>query len=264
LHRPRINSTNNPRLGCKKNKHINQEVSMYLRTKHQIGMLLVALLCSVPAMATPITYTFTTGALCSTCTSSPTLLQQLSAGAYVSGSFTYDSDGSFMGEGPIDPSGHIGAKYQAVYNMDGSLYVGGSGASYTFSATQGETAVANNGLGILDLFLLENRPDIAPINGFTLGPLPLYRVRLFWVAQAIGNAPDFLSSNDLPNSPPNFSGRLALDFGTADANGLTSDMVFFDGLTVTAVPLPGTAVLLMSGMFTLFGARFRRRGNLAA
>lgn len=253
---------------------------MYLQTKRKIGLLLAALLCSVNAMAAPIIYTFTTGMLGLVPVSfAPNLLPLLSPDAYVSGSFTYDPDGTLIGTAAApSATGAEGKFYQAIDNIEGTLYTGG--ISYTFSATPGVTGVYNEGLSftvppdfpipnpypdLYDLLLLRGGQPSAPINGFTLGNLPLSSVRLFWIEALIPNTPDFLPNDALPDSLPSFSGRLALDFGASDASNIGSERVFFEGLRVTPVPLPGALMLLMSGMFTLFaGARVRRRGNLAA
>ena len=95
----------------------------------------------------------------------------------------------------------------------------------------------------------------------------LYNARMFWIE---GNAspdliPDFLTDQNLPNPLPTFHGRLSLDFvETGNASGPQSD-VFFDSLSVNAVPEPETYALLLTELGLLgFMARRRKLKEAAA
>jgi len=113
-------------------------------------------------------------------------------------------------------------------------------------------------------------PPANNISGFTINvagsDYSLYNARFFWIegqliAPGTTPIPDFLSSNDLLATPPAFPGRLALDFVPAGNPGGTQYVVFFDGLSVTAVPEPETYAMLMAG-FGLLGFIARRRKKL--
>ncbi len=103
---------------------------MCLQIKNKIGVVLAALLCSAPTMATPITYTFTTGAFGADYrndfASTPNARALVSPDAYVSGSFIYDPDGPYLHEAlATDSTGASfqGAAYQGIYNIEGTLHM---------------------------------------------------------------------------------------------------------------------------------------------
>jgi len=243
---------------------------MFLKNKNTVGLSLVALLFCVPAIATPITYTFTTGLFGGEQPgyASPALYGIISADAYVSGSFTYDSERSVQGLAPPqNSSGPTGLNYQAFDNIQGTLYLGGS--SYAFGSPTGVVGVHNDGYdhyneySDLDVMLVTVGPPFAPMSsGFTLGNLSLHSMEMRWTEQLIGGAADFLTSNALPGTLPTFAGRLGIGFQAPNSQWWQGEYATFEGFTVTvaSVPEPATEMLFLSGLIFLFSSRrFRKR-----
>jgi hypothetical protein len=250
----------------------NKSVSEHVRNLGITAGVALLLAQGLPssAMATPVTYAFTTGI---TSYSAPSAAFTALSGLSVSGSFTYDTDGALIG------SSTTGALYQGITSLSGT--VGG----YSFSDSSGLIAVQNDGYtpptptagAPFDLLQLSADPGLGlsgsyNLQGFTVSGLTLANVRLFWIENIPGTS-DFLDSNNLPPALPTYSGRLSLDFapspyspvdGQPSLTGPALSIVFFDGLNVspvTAVPLPASLPLFASG---LLGVMFAKRRKLAA
>jgi hypothetical protein len=229
------------------------------------GALLLAGLGT--ASATPVTYDFTTGNLVATPQPIPSVL----AGATVQGSFVYDNDGPLLGTTPS------GQSYNALSNLSGT--VGGN----AFGSVDGSVEVANNGYffpptGLkYDLLQLAAKPlystNPSGFTGFSIAGYDLVNVRLFWIdgPGSLGTTPDFLTSNDLPVTLLESTGRLALDFIPSGLGrpAVPADFsfVFFPGLTVkarpAAVPEPGPLVLLVLALGALATTLRRRPSALS-
>lgn len=228
------------------------------------------------AIANPINYNFSTG-------SNPFGNQQLSSllgtEANVSGSFTYDQSGTYYGLSEVwgfEPGYSI---YAAVPGQGTQTYSGltGNVGGRGFSDERGSFSVSDNQPQGFGRDILTMSADPTPywgnnsvpydrprqLNGFSLGEYSLINVRLFW----IDSTGTFLDGVTQPNQLPSFSGRLALDFiRTNDPQNLAnvpfySNTVFFDGLTVSAVPEPSTLAMLLAGVgiMTVVGNRRRFR-----
>jgi hypothetical protein len=222
------------------------------------------------ASAAPVKYTFTTSAV------SPggfgtgaTFLSGALSGLSVSGTFMYDPLAA--------PTGTLadGSTIYAGANSPNSALSGSIGG-FSFSDSRGFTIVGND--HPISVFpaadsvqLLADSPTagvgVHNIAGFSLGGFTLYNVRMLWIEgnSSPGLIPDFLTDQNLPNPLPTFHGRLALDFvQTGNASGPQSD-VFFDGLSVNAVPEPETCALLLTNLGLLgFMARRRKLREAAA
>jgi hypothetical protein len=98
------------------------------------------------------------------------------------------------------------------------------------------------------------------ITGFTAAGWVLQNVRMFWIeGQSVPELiPDLFTNQDLPMALPTIHGRLAFDFVQPNDPTETRRFVFFDELTVTAVPEPQTYVMLLAGL-GLLGFEMKRR-----
>jgi PEP-CTERM motif len=227
------------------------------------------------ALAIPVTYSFTTASASQPLPpfASPPSLALI--GLSVSGSFTYDADGAFLGGNATTSA------YAGFSSLTGTI------GGYSFSDSSGLVTVQNDTYAPQlppalpqptpnDLFLLSaeipNGGDDYDLTGFDVAGYTLVNVRLFWIEEIIGAAPDFLDSSALPSALPTFSGRLALDFVPAPYTPVegqplptppTLTYVFFDGLMATPVnvPEPESLPLLALG---LVGVTFARRRNRTA
>lgn len=208
-------------------------------------------LAAVAAAAAPGPYTFATTAAPY---GSPGIAEAFAEDAVVVGEFLYDP--SLPASGTL---GNGATRYDAsVTSWAGAVQ------GHTFSDPRGYTAVGNNlpAQGGNDFLMLSAEPGLGTgthnISGFSIAGYTLVNVRLFWIQGQLGIG-DFVDSDAMPATLPTFNGRLALDFvPTASPDGPLS-FVFFDGLTVTAVPEPASAALLAAGVAGLLVTVKRRR-----
>lgn len=159
------------------------------------------------------------------------LLAELSS-ANVSGDFTYDNAGDFLGTVPDGPVTAGSAVYGGLSNLSG--LVNGD----VFSDSAGITIVGDDRyLGFdppTDIVVLvwEPRSD-STLNGFSVAGMPLVNVRLFWIEGQSGIG-DYLDDEKLPAVlPPTIAGTLALDFLHSDG---TLRFAFFNVSVVPVIP----------------------------
>lgn len=244
------------------------------------GLLTAGLSCLTPAMAAPVSYTFSTGAAIG----GPSELTILLSGLTVSGSFVYDQTVPLLGS-----SGSLGFEPgYSVYAIPGSpdqafRSIAGSVGAHQFSDIAGSASIRNDNTGapspfLLDIISLTSDPTVKAgtnttpadydrqLQGFTLGNYTLHNVRLYWISGTGGGAFNFLSDSSLPAELPSFQGRLAFDFvRTDDPTNLAnvpyySNTVTFDALSVqaSAVPEADTYLMALVGL-GMVGAALRRR-----
>jgi hypothetical protein len=247
----------------------------------RVVVLVAGLSCLAgAALAAPVTYSFSTGALntgyfcggiplCS-----PHPWSSFSSGAIVQGSFVYDAS---------VPQTVTGGDGSAIYGGNPSSFSALTGTvdGYSFSDLRGFTQVGNEKFALTDFsasppvttmvdFLgLTAEPGLASpnphnISGFDVGGYTLVNVRMFWFEGGYMPelVPDLTDNQALPAALPSFHGRLALDFVPTGNTNLSyvPASVFFDGLTVTPVPEPETYAMLLAGLGMLgFVARRRRQ-----
>jgi hypothetical protein len=243
-----------------------------------IALAALPILAGSPALAVPITYSFSTGVLNENATI-PFLRSALS-GLSVTGTFTYDSDMTTPGSLPNIYPG-------ALTNLSGTI------GGFSFADPNGVAHVSNDTFvpfrpapllppapGDLLQLASSEFADGSDFTGFVLPvdggyELPLLHARMFWIetlalpeggsympsAQPIG---DFLTTATPPAALPTFAGRLALDFGAPPGMGIFWS-AFFDDLLVTPVPVPepSTLALLAAGALALVPLRRRRTGSPA-
>lgn len=232
----------------------------YSMNRHHTTGILALVLGSalMPAMAAPVSHTFSTG---TAAFGASDIISLLGPHAVVTGSFRYDT------AAPVYPQSDD-PNYAVYFGQSGALAfsgISGSVGGKSFSDIYGSVNVGNDHpvLGdsltmTSDLPAIDGSSTVLPgprqLQGFTLGDYALHNVRLFWNSSAEHD--NFLASNALPGELPDFAGTLALDFVlTADPTNTAgtpyySRTVFFQGLTVQAmaVPEPGTGALLLGGL----------------
>lgn len=223
--------------------------------------------------AAPVTYTFTSGPVLAGSNAEVSAL--LGANSTVTGQFTYQSDVALTGNtGALGLGGNAWLYALAVTDLSGT--VGGRAFS---DATGGLVLTNNNPSPYPYLDTLQLAADVSPpvgsnivpsgvprnLAGFDVGAYRLNNVRMLWLS-GLGGAGDFLDDTTLPQALPTaYTARLALDFVLASdpfntANtSYYSRTVFFDGVTVTAVPEPATTALALVGMGCVGLAAVRRR-----
>lgn len=177
---------------------------------------------------------------------SPGPVGEFEPSAFVSGRFRYDPS-----QPPRGTLANGATRYDATF-----LASSGSVQGAFFEDPRGYTAVGNSlsALGGYDFLMLSADPSPGigthDINGFSIGEWTLVNVRLFWIGSMPG-AGDFLDSDAMPEVLPTFAGRLALDFVKTDAPSSPFISVFFDGMTVQAVPEPASTALIGAGLLAM-------------
>jgi hypothetical protein len=259
----------------------------YVRSKTLVAIGAALQVLAGAAAAQPVEYSFSTGVQMGFGVTSgtfvPTDLLSMMSGSTVSGTFLYDSSSAQTGtSGAASVYGTNPTTLQTSYSaLSGSVGGGALGAPLSFGDTRGFTLVWNDSQQFSPL---PGLPPPPPVDGFQLqtdnfglggvrnltpfsiGDYTLWNVRMFWFeSQATPELiPDFLDDQSLPDAPPTFHGRLALDFKrTGQADGLTQYHLFYDQLTVTPtapVPEPETYAMLLAGL-ALLGFTARRRSR---
>ena len=252
---------------------------------------------SVVALAAPVSYSFTTGmtayqgAVSGFAPGTP--LPPLPLFGGVSGTFSWESAGSFVQINADGSSGYAGFTSPAITGLTPSI----SGLSATFPAMpghefsdpQGSTSVyndnANNFFGssiVGDALILAFDPPSFTGNQFSrnlsggdIGPWHLYSARMLWIEGVVAKTDefaspnlgvpigDFLSDQALPGALPAFEGRLWLEFqNTLDQSQVL--FVFYNNLLAqprgAAIPEPETYALLLAAL-GLLGFQLRRTRN---
>jgi hypothetical protein len=235
-----------------------------------IGAGLLALATSATAVPSP--YVYSTGEVALSAPATPGAAAPdpgwFSGG--VSGSFVYDAEAlaaASNADGSVNYRGYTPAAQTGLVTAWSALL--GTVAGRSFADPAGSATVGNDagppGGKLADIVSLQADPALGSasphnLTGFEIGGFTLHRVRMFWLEGQATPEPigDFIDSAALPGSLPAFHGRLALDFYRTAAPAEQS-YVFFDALSVAAVPEPGPAALLAAGMAMLGLLRLARR-----
>jgi len=229
------------------------------------------------AVAAPVTYRFTTSDTPFGDGTVSTLLPLLQGGA--AGTFVYNND--FPGLTRVDNADGSyfwrGFSPQSATGIPTTLSaLSGTVAGFSFSDVSGATQVGNDDIVVpgfptnVDMIQLVFDPfpgstSVRNLTGFTTANgWVLQNVRMFWQEgqQVPELIPDLLNDQNLPSALPSIHGRVALDFFQANDPTQTRRFVFFDGLTVTAVPEPQTYLMLATGLAMLGFMRLRRKQTL--
>ena len=230
-----------------------------------------------PAMAAPVTYSFSTGATAfgGPVTPGGSFVSPSLFTGGASGTFVYDSaallagtelSGAFTYRG-FTPSSDTGF-VTSLSNLSGTV------AGRAFSDVSGLTVVGNDAFlsppgAVIDHVLFVFDPSLSStsphnFSGFEIDGFTLYRVRMAWAEGPSTPAllPDFLSNQDLPAAPPSFTGRFLMDFYQT-SNPAATSVVILDGLQVAAIPEPETYAMLLAGLAVLaFATRRRKQGEV--
>jgi hypothetical protein len=213
-----------------------------------------AALCAGPLVASPAGFVLSTR---SAPYGSSGPIAAFGLDAFVAGAFGFDAASAATG---------TQANGSTLYNGSFTA-LSGTVQGWHFSDSAGYTLVGNDvalspGAAPTDIFQFGADPGLGngthDITGFSIPGYTLGNVRLFWI-EAQNGIPDFLSNQELLAAPPGFAGRLALDFVPANSPTGPVSWVFFDGLTVNAVPEPASVWLWAAGSLALLGSAAARQ-----
>ena len=224
--------------------------------KKTIAVLAMSVLAAGQASAVPITYTYTTDPA-----SQIGNVPELSAlfdGLSITGTFVYDSETPLTTTQPGGLEIYVGAVTGWTGTVGGNSF---SDANDTSLAVSGDDTFDFG--GTLNDFLLFSMgpPGSGAADGFSIGGFTLDNVRMFWIENLLPGVPDFISGSGLIDPLPDFAGRMSLDFGTIERDGITLPVnVFFDNVIVTRVAEPGSLLLLLGGLVMLALRRRLRPG----
>lgn len=222
----------------------------------------VLALWATQALAVPMKYEFSTGAVLSAqnfgVQGDPNnqALRDVFVNSTVTGSFTYDS------ESPVTSVVTNVLGTQALY--DGAVTsLTGSVAGFAFSDASGSVQVGDelniNG-SAHDVFQLSGSGS--DFTGFDTLGLTLLNARLFWIegnpTTSGGTLPDFLSGNGLPSPLPNLIGLFGFSFAATGSTALAATVTFQElRVQPVAVPEPATSSLLLAAAMAVVGLRRR-------
>lgn len=250
------------------------------RSKQMLLVGTALFLAASAAVAAPVSYSFSTGTVLPFGGSTPvtgplnaeaTAIAGMLSGTSVAGSFIYDS--AALAIAPNNPDGSTTYRGSTPESVTGFVTVlsnvTATVGAFSFSDISGLATVGNGTLGGNDIFALsiENfgtggTHNIVP---FSIGGYTLWNMRMLWIeGQAVPTlVPDLFDNQALLSAPPDFYGRLALDFKkTGEAGSGTQFHVFYDSLlitpTIAAIPEPQSYAMLLAGL-GLLGWEARRR-----
>ena len=241
-----------------------------------VGALAAGVFLGDEVRAAPVTYAFSATGTPSggpRVGGTPFVDPSLFAGLPVSGSFVYDNSALFFATNPIGSSSYRGFTPQSVSGFVTALNsLSGQTGARTFSDVAGSVEVGNDHSpgGAFDFLQYVFDPFTNPSglaqnlssSGFNINGFSLVNVR-FLFNEGIDTPVDFLSSQDLPATPPAFAGRMVFDFALPGETQ-ASAFVFIGNLTITpltAVPEPEITAMLAAG-FGLLGFAARRKRAL--
>ena len=226
----------------------------------------------LPSMssAAPVTYSFTSqgGTVLSQGTAdSNAFLTSLGAAPVITGTFVYDTASPQTGTTGAGLSiyGLAANVTLSLSNLQGSI--GGK----SFSDASGFVIVGNNkpfsNLASTDSVQLQADSSLVSsthnFSGFSSGGYTAVNLRMFWPASTLGGPVEFTSSQALPTSLAALGpARIAIDINVSSNSTLIStNSVFFDNVTVAAVPEPELAAMWLAGLSLLAGIARRKRNR---
>lgn len=237
-----------------------------MKTLNALTCTLAALTFSAIAHAAPVQYQITAAYngewIWNGTQSVPTSNFLFTSGTTISATFFYDA--TTAATSTNNPGQYDLAPYGLNSYYTGSITsFAGSVSGHTFSAATGDTLVGDSNTssttGRDGVFHEAGRatnassPAYTSLQGFSLGDYTLVSM----VAYAVGPN-TFLSNQSLPSTLTNaIGGNTGLNLSFQDSTGTYRTATFWNG-TVTAVPLPTSALLFLSGLVGL-GANAARK-----